>query len=218
MFNIGVYNNSKTVSLQQLKQWCAAVQTQVGRDWAPIYGSYCAITVPAGPIKYPRTIFPLYVEQKSDVPGALGYHDINEKGIPYIKVFVDDSAAAGVPLSAVISHECLELPGDPYVESTVLVDNGDGSGALYAAEPCDPVEGDLYTIAGVSVSNFITPWWFTKNPPAGAKFDFLRRLTAPLTMTSGGYFSVQQISATAGLAGWSQQNGAKARHWNGAKS
>ena len=214
MFNIGVVNNSKLVTNAQVKLWCSAVQTQVARDWAPIYGIYAVITFPSGPVPG-ATMFPLSIEDVSDTPGALGYHDIDAKGVPFIKVFAKDTLNAGISVASVMSHEVLELLGDTYVEDTVLVDNGDGSGALYAAEVCDPVEGDLYKINGVEVSNFITPWWFMKSPPAGSSFDLLKRLRAPLTMTTGGYFSLNLISRTRGLLGWQQRNGAKAIHWNG---
>ena len=217
MFNIGVHNQSKLVSDAQLKTWCHAVQTQIEKDWTPIYGIYAVITCPAAAVAG-ATMFPLYLEDVSDTPGALGYHDIDDKGVPFIKVFAKDTQDDGVPVSSVISHEVLELLGDAFVDSAVLVDNGDNSGVLYAAEVCDPVEGDLYKINGVEVSNFITPWWFTKTPPAGASFDFLKRLAAPLTLTSGGYFSLNIVSKTRGLTGWQQRNGEKARHWNGPKT
>src|SRR5579871_817887 len=217
MFNLGVINQSKTVTDAQLRGWCIGVQTQVARDWAPIYGIYAELTVPAAP-RAGATQFPVYVIDNSDQPGALGYHDIDGSGRPYIKVFVNDTEQAGVPLSSVISHEVLELLGDTYIEDAVLVDNGGGKGALYAAEVCDPVEADLYKINGVQVSNFVTPWWFTATPPTGAKFDFLGNLKAPFTMTSGGYFSVALISPKTGLGPWEQRNGEKARPWNGQKA
>lgn len=221
MFNIGVQNNSKLelVTNARVKLWCQGVQIQLGRDWAPIYGIYAVITFPAAAAATPgTTMFPLYIEDVSDAPGALGYHDIDAKGVPFIKVFAKDTMDAGISISSVISHEILELLGDTYVEGTVLVDNGDGTGVLYAAEVCDPVENDLYKINGVEVSNFVTPWWFTKTPPAGASFDFLKRLKSPFTMTAGGYFSLNIISAAGGLSGWQQRNGAEARHWNGSES
>lgn len=217
MFNLGVINHSKTVTDAQLRAWATGVQTQLVRDWAPIYGIYAELTVPAAPLAG-ATQFPLYVEDNSDQPGALGYHDVDGAGKPYIKVFVRDTAAAGIPLSGVISHEVLELLGDTYIESTVVVDNGGGRGAIYAAEVCDPVEGDLYKINGVQVSNFVTPWWFTAQFPSGSKFDILGKLKAPFTMTSGGYFSVALISPKTGLGAWEQRNGEKARPWNGPKS
>ena len=217
MFNIGVHNQSKLVSDAQLKLWCAAVQTQISRDWAPIYGSDCSITVipPGAP---PQPVFPAYIQDVSDQPGALGYHDVNANGTPFIRVFVKDTQDAGVPVSGVISHEVLEVMGDAYVDSVVLIDSGGGNGTLYAAESADPVEGDLYTINGVQVSNFIRPWWFVQNPPKGASFDFRKKLTAPLTVTPGGYFSFLQISPAKGLGAWQQLNGSRARHWNGSKS
>ena len=74
------------------------------------------------------------------------------------------------------------------------------SGAnLYCQELCDPVEDNTYAIAmdgyQVGVSNFIFPSWF--NPQAtkalNAPFDYLAKLTAPFTMTSGGYMIVAAL-------------------------
>jgi hypothetical protein len=73
---------------------------------------------------------------------------------------------------------------------------------------CDPVEGDSYSGAGgVALSNFVTPWWFSEQPPAGAKFDFMSKLSAPFTMSPGGYFNYLDISLG---SGWQQAFGEKA--------
>lgn len=191
-----------------------ALATQVLRDFAPTWGPDMEFGG-SGQISVP-----LYVEQNSDVSGALGYHDIDSGGNPYVKVFVADSNAAGVPVSAVMSHEILEVLGDPFVQSLCLKQDMQGptllpSGTLFDAEVCDPVEGDLYQINGVSVSNFITPEWFMPASSIPTKYDYLGKLTAPFTMTAGGYY----VTTSVGQLGQPQQVlGDKARPWNGSKS
>ena len=55
---------------------------------------------------------------------------------------------------------------------------------------CDACEADIfgYNIAGILVSDFVTPAWFRR---AGkAPFDFLRHMTKPFQIISGGYIGV----------------------------
>jgi hypothetical protein len=57
---------------------------------------------------------------------------------------------------------------------------------------CDPVESDSYIVnvgsTPVSVSNFVYPSFFNPQAQAcDAPFDYLKKLTAPFTMTKGGY-------------------------------
>jgi hypothetical protein len=84
----------------------------------------------------------------------------------------------------VISHEVLEILGDPYI--TWWADGNDGR--QYALEVCDPVEGDAYVIDGVSVSNFVGPRYFSAGP---GPYDWMRKLSAPFSMSPGGYLIVR---------------------------
>src|SRR5262249_14755137 len=55
----------------------------------------------------------LYLWDKAaDVPGALGYHDQNNRGLPYGFVFTELSDRLDEPWSVTLSHEALELIGD----------------------------------------------------------------------------------------------------------
>src|SRR5689334_6188156 len=55
----------------------------------------------------------IYLWDKSDVAGAIGYHDLNNKGIPFGFVFLDIAKKLGEDWSVTMSHEALELIGDP---------------------------------------------------------------------------------------------------------
>lgn len=200
-------SHSTQVLPADLTRWAAPLNKQANQDFAAAWGTSGFVRTPLGS----RTAgiqVPVFIEDASDVQGALGYHDIDSNGVPYIKVFTRDSASAGVSLSSVISHEILEVLGDPFVDSCVTIEDGKGGATIYAAEVCDPVQADIYTINGVEVSNFVLPSWFGG---PGSKYDHLGKLTAPFTMTSGGYFSFMQVTEQAG--GWQQKQGAEARPW-----
>lgn len=211
MFNIGFINNSSAVSNGDLKKWIAAIWTQVGRDFATVWGTYAALTFPAAPYKYQPLIFPLYLCDATDVDGALGYHDVDADGVPFIKVFARTSLDNGVPVSSVISHEILEVLADPMIYSTALVQRPSGASRIYAMEACDPVEEMMYMIDGVQVSNFVTPEWFRANSVKTIGFDHLGALSAPLSRTEGGYFSFMDIPCN---TGWSESAGSMKRKFS----
>jgi hypothetical protein len=130
-----------------------------------------------------------------DQANALGYHSLSPDGRPYGRVFVRPVMEAGgtlltgeLSVSAVLSHECMEWFIDPDVN--LWADNP-SDGYSYALEVGDPVEGDSYAIGTdaeqVSVSNFVTPAFFSNSPPKGVAFDHMGKLTAPFTMTPNGY-------------------------------
>lgn len=98
----------------------------------------------------------------SDQAGALGYHGEDADGHPYARVFARGlSALSGSDsVSAVLSHEVLEMMIDPAVQMWAQ-----SSGTLlFALEACDPVESDSYEQdvgdGPVALSNYVTPAWF----------------------------------------------------------
>lgn len=142
----------------------------------------------------PPGAHPIYLFDKSDQADALGYHDETPDGVVYGRVFIDPVIDAGGEVltgawsvSSVLSHEVLELFGDPNCNLWATANDGYD----YALELGDPVEADSYDInvSGhvVSVSNFVLPEWFDDFPPEGSKFDYLGKLTAAFSMTPGGY-------------------------------
>jgi hypothetical protein len=120
----------------------------------------------------------IYLWDDSDVPGALGYHDRNNRGIPYGFVFTGLSAQLGEPWSVTLSHEALELVGDLYVNQLVMGPHpADPSrDVFFWYEMCDAVQAETYEIDGVAVSNFVLPLYFTAEAEAEGRSDFLGRL------------------------------------------
>jgi hypothetical protein len=62
----------------------------------------------------------IYMWNKADILGALGYHDRNFSGIPFGFVFTELSREIGENRSVTLSHEALELIADPEVNLLVM--------------------------------------------------------------------------------------------------
>ena len=126
-----------------------------------------------------------------DVDGALGDHSVDGTGFPVAEVGVEETyQESGTILGpngigSVVSHEIVETFGDQFV---CTWDEGP-DGNEYAHELCDAVEGDGYLLNGVYMSNFVKPSFFNKWISAGTagQFDYMGKLTAPFTMSPGGY-------------------------------
>jgi hypothetical protein len=88
----------------------------------------------------------IYLWDQSDLNGALGYHDTNNRGIPYSFVFTELSAQLGEHWSVTLSHEALELVGDPQVNLLVQGPHpGDPNRVVFHwFEMCDAVQTESY--------------------------------------------------------------------------
>jgi hypothetical protein len=130
----------------------------------------------------------IYLWDKPDVPGALGYHDRNHRGIPYGFVFTELSRALGESWTVTLSHEALELIGDPEVNLLVAGPHpADPSlDVFHWYEMGDAVQAETYEIDGVAVSNFVLPLYFTGGEEVGGRNDFLGRLHGGRTLRSFG--------------------------------
>ena len=104
--------------------------------------------------------------------GALGYHDLNARAIPF--GFVFDLDERSDDWTVTLSHEALEMMLDPLASALVPGPNPkDGNLALHTYEVCDAVERTDYDIDGVRVSNFVTPSFFTVGDEPATRNDFL---------------------------------------------
>jgi hypothetical protein len=128
----------------------------------------------------------LYVWDKIDVKDALGYHDKNNRGIPY--GFVLTELGLDESWTATLSHEALELIGDP--QSNLLVQGPHPKNrkrtVFHWFEMCDAVQDEIYDIDGVLVSNFVLPLYFTPGEQRGGRNDFLGRKHDGKTLASFG--------------------------------
>ena len=207
---ISIVNISTILTDAQILPVVAAIQVQVDRDFAPAWGMPANLVfVPKGQTPAP-TSWVVRVMDTSDQPGALGYHDMTAANMPEGKIFVADDKKYGLSWSVTLSHEILEMLGDPYINNTIFIQETATTGKLFAFEMCDSVEDDTmgYTVNSILVSNFVLPAFYESNrAPGSTKFDYRGVLKAPLSIAQGGYMSVFEISPT--TKGWSQQHGAE---------
>jgi hypothetical protein len=202
---IDIVNESSVVTDAQLAKAVAAVQTQVHRDFAPAWGIDADLTtIPKGKKPRPKTWW-IGVFDDSDKPGALGYHDLTNKGLPLGYVFAKSDIESKSSWSNDISHEVLEMLGDPDINLGAYREEK-GKIVFYAYEVCDPCEDDPdgYLIDGILVSDFVFPAWFEGFRKEGStQFDFRKLISKPFQLLPNGYIGMFD---PASHRGWHQVN------------
>jgi hypothetical protein len=181
---VAIVDPETQLSLPAVKKWVAAVQAQL-KQFCLAWGLTSVKLRLAKPgEKVATSSRRIVFLNDADSPGALGYHSDDDGTAPIGKVFVRTILENNESISVTFSHEVLEMVADPF--ANWWAQYGD---SLYALEVCDPVEGDLYLINGVQVSNFVLPAYFDATPESGVyqPYDWCNRLKAPFTMTAGGY-------------------------------
>jgi hypothetical protein len=172
-----------TIPLAELTSVSAALQKQISRDVAPIWGVQATVdvfpTLEAVPVGY----WPLIVVE--DAPGA-GTH-LDRSGQPVALV------EAGATWSLAASHESIEMLIDPAGNELRAGDATDGSNARveYLLEVCDPCQDVdcAYTVNGVLVSDFFTPSYLDPSGTTGARYSFSGRIKKPRDVLPGGYLT-----------------------------
>jgi hypothetical protein len=196
MTRYAVINDSTVVSDSDVQLMFEAVKNQLYWQVAPAWNKKFMDSVfvaKGGTI--PSDCYPIYILDNADVAGALGYHTEDPGGNIYGRVFAQTILSnngtilqGSLSVSACLSHEVIEF----FVDKGCNLWAQKDATHMVAYEACDPVENDSYNVhAGtqlVTVSNFVLDAWFdAQQTEAGAQYDWLKKCTAPLTMTPGGY-------------------------------
>lgn len=210
---ISIQNSSTALTNTQVSAVIPALQMQVSRDFAPIWGVDADLDfVPTGE-QPPPGHWLLVVLDNSDVAGDLGYHDLTAEGLPMGKIFAGTDIYYGSSWTVTASHELLEMLGDPDINLYAMSMSGfdvnqNTVGRLYAYEVSDPCEADRdgynITIDGVTtlVSDFVFPAWFEgSRATSSTQFDFQNRIINPFELLPGGYSSLYDMT---GGTGWQQ--------------
>jgi hypothetical protein len=191
MINVAMVNRSSALTDHTAQSTLAAFQAQLTEDVAPAWGldavslSYVALHA-----KVPAGVWPIYLLNRSDEPGALGYHE-DTGPVPDGKVFVRDAIRYGISWTVDFSHELIEMLVDPMTDRWVALAAMKGWKVI--VEPGDPVEADSlgYKKQGVLVSDFVLPAYYGL-APAGGGFDYMNHLDkACPALLPGGYVSLQ---------------------------
>lgn len=200
---IAVVNESTKLSEETASNMVRACAEQLRRDVCPAWGwSVVEVELAAHADEVLFGIPIVTLRDRADVDGAAGYHDEDERGRERGFVFVADVLRYGTLLrgpdsvSAVLSHELIELVADPFCtrwEDGPKIDQG----SMYAFELADPVQGHSYPIAingvDVSVSDFVLPSWFDGGREDGGTglVDYLGVCPGPFQLAPGGYMVVR---------------------------
>ncbi len=184
---ISVVNHTNgELSDEQVQDGLRAVNRQITFDFKPHWHRSAELRLdgPAG--RAPDDTFlpelrgdaVLYLWNSVAVDDALRYHERNAGGLPFGVIFVELSAALDEPWTVALSHEALELIGDPDANRLVAGPHpGDPNHQVFHwYEVCDAVQDDRYPIDGIWVSNFLLPLYFTATGEVGGRNDFLGRL------------------------------------------
>lgn len=184
---IAISNESTVLTDAQVQAVIPALQKQVTNDFRAFYGIDATLEwLPHGAALTPGW-WQIVVLDDPDQAGALGYHELSSQGTPLSKVFAKLDIENKSSWTVTISHELLEMLGDPDINLCAQSDDG----KIYAYEVCDPVESDElgYEIDGVLLSDFVTPKWF--QPSAfGNVYSFKEHVSASFQLAKGGYISV----------------------------
>jgi hypothetical protein len=172
------------LTLAQLDTVAQSLQTQLDRDFTPIWGVHALVQAIDRNHSVPAAAWPMRILDQSSA--GLGVH-LDKNGKPFAEI------QAGTDWSITASHELLEMLVDPLGKKLIsdkdIDPASDGHQVQYLEEVGDPVEVFAYQINGVSVSDFITPDFYDLNAPAGTSFDFLNQLHAALEVPAGCYIS-----------------------------
>lgn len=203
---VAIVNRTTVIPDADFPPVVAALQKQVTNDFAPYWGKDAELVFTPKGVDPPHGAWQQIVSDTVPMAGALGYHDFTPQGMPIGKTGVKTSQRAGTLWTVVLSHEVLEMLGDPDIIRAAFVQNRAFTAMIFAYEACDPVEDDQfgYDIDGVRVSDFVTQEWFEPGR-SGVPFSFRNTVKKPLSLAPGGYISVYRV----GQGRWSQVS---ARH------
>ncbi len=205
---ISVVNRSTKLSDADLQNAVRAINRQLEEDFYPHWQFGARLRVDSAgrvPTQRARAVHlptlpgrrgdaVLYIEDKPTMALTEGYHDGNNADVPFGFVFLDACSDGADCWTVALSHEAIELVGDPLNNLLVQGPHPKDHRRLvfHQFELCDAVSGEFYEIEGVKVQNFVLPGWFTRNAVEGARNDFMGRLQpgaclAPFSIAPGGY-------------------------------
>ncbi len=185
--NLALVSTSNQTNAADVAATASAIQKQVTRDLAPIWGIQATVDYFPDMDSIPVGYWPIVICDNINQQGALGYHtDNNNQPISYVQV--DQT------WQLTCSHEALEMLVDPFGNRMVAGDSIDPqnpSRVNYLVEVCDPCEDAsfAYSINGVLVSDFYTPQYFDPVTSNGVRYSFTGSLTQPKQVQLNGYLS-----------------------------
>ena len=194
---ISVINHTDgKISDEAVQTAIRAINRQIRYDFEPYWGLGATLRLEGRTSARPRTQSiadmrgdaVIYLWYGHAVDDALGYHNTNNGGVPFGFVFMELSKKLDENWTVTLSHEALELIGDPEVNLLVKGPHPAHPKTIvyHWYEMCDAVQAETYKIDGVEVANFVLPLYFTGGEELGGRNDFLGRAHKGKTLQSFG--------------------------------
>ena len=184
MMIISVINHTKDIPDEEVHAALRSINRQIEFDFKPYWSVSATLRLEGRSGKRinretlsdMRGDAVLYLWDETDLDDALGYHDKNHRGIPFSFVFSQLAEELKESWTITLSHEAIELIGDPQVNLLVQGPHPEtGKDVFHWYELCDAVQAESYKIDEVDVSNFVLPLYFTSTEERGGRNDFLGR-------------------------------------------
>jgi len=188
---VGIVNLSKDpqITIAFSEEVANALEEQLYQDYAPFHQSAgFPVSVYSSLSQLPPGTSPLAILDSPEDAGELGDHYVTNDGLPIGRAFWAPTRDNGgtlfdspTSLSVTLSHEILEMIGDPYINAWYDMPDGETEDA---AELCDRVESLAYQRSGskIFLSNFLGPRAFRSGP---GPYDWMRQLTDPWDYSQG---------------------------------
>lgn len=180
--------------VEEITRVSAAIQKQVLRDFAPIWGVQATVDFFPTLDDVPVGSWPLIIVDSAPGPGI--HVDHNGQPVAYVE--------HGLTWSLAASHEALEMLADPTGMRLIAGDAPTASSdrVEFLVEVCDPCQdvANAYSVNGVLVSDFYTPAYFEPLFTTGSKYSFCGTLHEPRDVLPGGYLTWRSLTT----GDWSQ--------------
>jgi hypothetical protein len=179
-------------AINDLTRVTAALQIQVTRDFAPIWGVSANVTPFLSLNHVPVGYMALVLAARPPIKSH-GVH-YAAGGRPFALVKYEDLKHPG-NWSVTASHELLEMLCDPWgnrvVSGRAIAAEGESKlqQVEYLLEVCDPCQASTYLIDGVLVSDFVTPDYYSPSATVGLRYSFTGNVEEPRTVLKGGYIT-----------------------------
>jgi len=180
--HLALISTVTTIDAAELAQVSGAIQKQVARDLAPLWGIAATVDVFPEFEDVPVGYWPIVIVDDAPQPGV--HKDFNRQPIAYV--------VAGPTWSLAASHEVVEMLIDPWGDRIVAGDAPRGGERVeFLVEVCDPCQdpSHAYTVNGVLVSDFCTPAYFDPVGSNTVRYSYTGTISQPHQVLPGGYLT-----------------------------
>jgi len=200
--HLALVSESSTVDLARTTVIAAALNKQIARDVAPLWGIQATVQAYPKLGDVPLDYWPMLIRDNigNHAPGV----HLNDDGQPFALISANQNIDV---LSMTASHEAIEMlvdpTGDRLVAGSSPVPNQ--GRVMFIVEVCDPCQSArfAYTVNGLLVCDFYTPQYFNPVAAAGVQYSFTGAISKPRQVLQAGYLSwLEPISNHWWQLGW----------------